>query len=419
MEFDFAELNVHPNTFNFELAGYQQRDPAKLQFGINEMKLKLLWLKTPTADLVFVSLDVLYFPEFLAQVIYQYFSEYHDIAQQNIICNATHTHSAPSLSIPYFGKIDNDYVDSILVKVNAWMPQLGQSFKPCQLCFNEVENTAHNTMGRRRYVRDVFKLFLKKNVMLLPNKKQSIDNKIRILSIVGANDTVEAVIYNFSCHPVFATSALISSDFPGVINQNLNTGTVKFSLFLQGFCGDIRPNVTTRSPFSRSWKQNLRVLIYGHVFKKIEPQDLTRFTDKMTALVSNNLQGQLVSSTFNSHHFEFTFKSVTAQVSKQAVIKLFSMGNLVGVSIPAEVLSSYYDYIKSKFPDIDLLPLGFSDGMLGYLPLYSQIPELGYEVTSAKNYGWDSHLDSDNLKDFVSLLVENISQVLQQDKRIT
>jgi len=413
MESDCLAVNLHPGSLDYELAGFAKRDTTKLQYGINEVTLKVFWLRNSGTNLVFVSLDALYFPEFIADYIYLYFSENFNIDQNNIICNATHTHSSPNFSLPYFGKISSRYVDFVISKMELCFSKLGQSFKSCSLTFNEVDNPHKNTIGRRRLVRDVFKCFFNKTMFMLPNINQLIDDRLRILTVIGNNNEIVGVIYNVSCHPVFGTSELISSDFPGLVNSQLEQTNNVFTMFLQGFCGDIRPNITTRSFINQSIKQNVKSLVYGEVFRKTTPNDLQIFSTEIAETLNDNFRGgNKVISKFNSHSFVFSFESYTGKTNKESVIKLFSFDNIVGVSIPAEVLSGYYHLLNKAFPKITFIPLGFSEGMLGYLPLYSQVSEKGYEVTSYKNYGWDSHLDSKNLKKFIDALIKNISQVV-------
>jgi hypothetical protein len=419
MKFDCLVLDLHPNNNEYELAGFfGKRDSLKAQFGVNEVKLRIMWLKYEETSLIFVSMDTLYFPDVVAKYIYGYFKNNFGINENAIICNATHTHSSPNLTLPNFGEINSDYLDSILLTIKENLPQLGQHFKPAKLCYKKIYNNNDNIIGRRRFVWDVFSAFLKRNTLLLPNKEQKIDDHLRLLTLVGENEEIEAVLYNFSCHPVFANNQLISSDFPGVINQVLSSKNISFSMFLQGFCGDIRPNITTHSIKSNSLKQNIKSLLYGYVFRKTTPKDLEQFSNKMASLIFDNLlDGVEVKDKFICHSFSHIFKSETKEVCKEYRVKLCMFKDIMTVSIPAEVLSTYYIFLSEKLPDVNFLPLGYSDGMLGYLPMSGQISEKGYEVTSAINYGWDTHLDTRNLECFANALLVNITHLMREAKQ--
>jgi hypothetical protein len=44
--------------------------------------------------------------------------------------------------------------------------------------------------------------------------------------------------------------------------------------------------------------------------------------------------------------------------------------------------------------------MGFSEGVIGYLPYHDEVKEGGYEVDSSVNYGWDSCINEGSLCDF-------------------
>ena len=418
MEYDHIEIDLYPNGYECELAGFYSRDSSDLQYGINEVKLKIIWLKSSDSHLIFVSMDTLYFPESFASYIYQHFDNKYNISSESIICNATHTHSAPNLSLERFGKISNDYLDSVLTALKDQLPKIGSSFQPSEIFFNSIKNTDNNVVSRRRLVRDVFSYFVKKKALLLPNPVMPIDDCLRFLVIKDMAGDVKAVIYNFSCHPVFATTQSISSDFPGLINNIIESQGVRVSMYLQGFCGDLRPNITSSSILSLTFKSYVKSLLYGSVFRKTTPLDLSDFSSKMSRLICGNFSDETcVVNEFQNRSFSYDFKSATGKICQNAVVKLFSFRNVIGVSIPAEVLSSYYLFLREKFPDIVVFPLGFSEGMIGYLPIHNQLSEGGYEVDSAGNYGWDAPFDQENLEAFLNKLVFQIDQLLSEIKQ--
>jgi hypothetical protein len=417
MEYNHIDIDLYPHGYEIDLAGFSTRDDSNQQYGINEVKLKLLWIKLFDSHLIFVSLDTLYFPESLSEFLYDYFESHYDITSDCIICNATHTHSAPNLALEKFGKISSEYQEYIISEIKQNLITLGSSFKSCELFLKSIKNPNKNIIGRRKIVRDVFSGFIKKHALLLPNAHAPIDNDLRLLVLKDHAGKIKALIYNFSCHPVFATSQATSSDFPGLINQQLASSDIPFSMYLQGFCGDIRPNIATSAKNRLSFKGRVKSLMYGAVFSETTPEDLNLFASEMAGLILSNLDDEKHKiSEYKQNSFMYEISSETGNVSQSIVVKLFSFNRVIGVSIPAEVLSSYYLHLRNNFPDTIVIPMGFSEGMIGYLPMYHQLSEGGYEVGSSKNYGWDSPFDSDNLQQFLEVLVYQVDQMLKEIK---
>lgn len=415
MQYEYCQIDLFPYDYEYELAGFSQRHNSEDDFGLEEMKLKLLWLKADNANQIFISLDSLYFPTELSNIFYEYFARVHGVNNQSIIFNATHTHSSPNISLSIFGKVNEEYMQHISSLIKHKLENIGGNFNECELFVNEVNNIDTSlTIGRRNPVRSIKHFLLKKTIQMLPNENQFIDSNIRLLIIKDTKSQLLGLIYNFSCHPVFAKNNRISSDFPGLINAKFEEYNFIFSMFLQGFCGDVRPNITHKIRSLKDLKLNIKVLLFKRVFGTATSQDLEVFSDNYFQLMAKKLTCISNKVTkFKQRSFEFEFSSATDLVQKKALIKVVIMNHFIAVSIPAEVLSSYYELLESAFPDFSVLPLGYSEGMIGYLPASNEMDEGGYEVLSAPNYGWDAPLSSNSIKLFEKRLINEIEELVK------
>jgi hypothetical protein len=408
MKCSYLDIDVTPSDSNIVLAGFNKRNGSREPFGIKESKINIVWLKGEN-DIVFVSFDTLYFPEFLAQSIYSFFEEKFGISASCIHLIATHTHSAPSIESNNFGLICNDYKDYLLNKVRCELLNIESYSFDCSLTYNIIDEVGGNYIGRRKEL----SLPFYKKIFMSPNKKQNIDNKIRVINIYDHNNKLKGLIYNFSCHPVFAKNLVLSSDFPGMINHYIKSELCQFGVFLQGWCGDIRPNKCNKvyNPFKI--KDFLKTLFMGEVFSTLTPEHLKSFSKslyrriKPISVNNTNKIGEFI-----HHSFTMNLDSDNGN-TKSFNVKLSLLNRLLLINIPAEVLCSYYNLLSNTFVDVDIMPLGYSENMVGYLPSSEESQKGGYEVCSAVNYGWDSNISTTSIRYFEKKLITEIDKLLK------
>ena len=77
----------------------------------------------------------------------------------------------------------------------------------------------------------------------------------------------ENAIIQYSCHPVADPNDIVGSDYPGYLRKYLKISQYKNIIFLQGFCGDIRPKVIKKN---NKLKDKFIKLIIGDRFRKIK-----------------------------------------------------------------------------------------------------------------------------------------------------
>ncbi|WP_036519041.1 hypothetical protein [Nitrincola sp. A-D6] len=222
------------------------------------------------------------------------------------------------------------------------------------------------------------------------NKLSFFDNSNEILSIFG-----------LSCHPVFSTSKIISSDYPGEIVNHYQNTNESSAIFLQGWSGDLRPDTSGKFMSTRSLIDCAKALFNGKVFLQPDFKKFSCFCNDIVNLIQSikplHVNDQPLISSLQR---KLSLVSSTGHTTKSFFVSIHRIDNILFISIPAEVSSRYYSYLASNFVSYKIFPLGCSNGMIGYLPYYDQVREKGYEVDSAKNYGWDSYIGEDSLIKF-------------------
>ena len=414
----FKESITPPEKIN--LVGQARRNQHAETLGPSELYVRILWLKADT-DLVFITTDSLYFSRHIANIIVKYTSDKYHVPEDRIIFNASHTHSAPGHDLEFFGHIDEAYLNDVEDKIKIGLSKCKTSFMRGYADFSTFENHEKLFISRRKFDRDIKTFFLKKRIILAPNEMKPVDNTINLVKLYDEGLNLHSLVYNLSCHPVFNVSEETSADFVGAISQELEKRICKFALFLQGFAGDIRPNYTqTKVPMTDT-VNFLKLLVNKKVFSNYDQQNFKHFYETITRLIIQdaaerdmNILNDAKKLHTDTHMYDDSLESRTGKTRKRVAVKLAKISDNLFISLPAEVLSSYVNMLRDKFPKFRIFPLGYADGMIGYLPTENEVYEGGYEVErSYRYYDWDDHISASSIKKFTERLISEISDFLK------
>jgi hypothetical protein len=250
-----------------------------------------------------------------------------------------------------------------------------------------------------------------------PNPAGPVDDDLAILKVVRGVEV--AFLLSMGCHANLVNGPVITSDFPGRIGPALEAGIggpVKL-FFLQGFGGNVRPNVLTEKPsFWTDLKGWVVETVEGRSFEKhateakitevgkhlarrilsVPPERYRKIEGDIQVSESEvhlSLQpnpghpaaaGTGQTSTSHGTDAGSDGQGAAGRTSVSFRIKRIRLGNEVSlISIPAEVFCEYSLEIKKLLSPEMVFPLGCSDGMVGYLPTGKAMQEGGYECERA------------------------------------
>lgn len=416
MKYYFGQKNLDFSHFNYNLSGFGKRETSQECIGISQLFMKLLWIKKENIEVIFISLDILYIPLDLSEKMCDYFKEKYNIEKQSIVFNATHTHSAPGIEKKFDKFVDDTLIEYIFTSFIELINV--KEFNDGKLSIASFKSQSNMWISRRKFGKNIRKLFLKESMLMLPNEQDKIDDHIRVICILNENDELDLLLYNFSCHPVFNRSDYISSDFVGVISSIFEKKLNANTMFIQGFLGDIRPNFTTDDISKVSMIDKLKIIANKKIFKKYDQTDFDRFCD----VISNEILENLTYKTkgdieeFKVKHFKYKIYSQSEKCKIEFFTKIIHIDKTLFVSIPAEVNSRYYVMLSKKFNDYSIVPMGLADDIIGYLPFYDEVKEGGYEVNSIVNYGIDTPFSEISLRRFYFSLQSDIQSMIRGTK---
>ncbi|MGD0548841.1 MAG: hypothetical protein ABR991_13645 [Terracidiphilus sp.] len=313
----------------------------------------------------------------------------------NLMIAASHTHTSPNTDPAKsdFSQVNSSYVaeveEAVARKVayaidhGDWHPvQLKFALEPCDCSIHRRRKILWPQRGR-----------LRRMVAIHPNPDGPRDQELRLLRVERADGAVLALLWGVSCHPTeWPLAGRLSSDFPGMVRDALREklGELLPILFLQGFCGDLRPPALGRWARRVTWRVRLILflssLVNGRFFAGWPEDGYMRWLDGIVRAASDAMDKSASQITFVAG---LTLTRIAAPLSsiglsgpvEQLIFQRVDLGGqlqLIGVS--AEVVWEYAEIVRQIARSGYVWPVGYIDRVFGYLPTESMLPEGGYEV---------------------------------------
>ena len=159
------------------------------------------------------------------------------VPAENVTVSATHTHSAPNVSVRSgWGEVDTAYIENILLPgVIKAAADAAADCRPARMGIGETESDIG--INRRKLTEDG-------RIVLGQNPWGPRDPKMTVVSFKDEQDKVIANIVHYGCHGTASgCGPEITRDWPGVMTDMLEAETGGISGFYAGFEGDQGPNL--------------------------------------------------------------------------------------------------------------------------------------------------------------------------------
>ncbi len=315
------------------------------------------------------------------------------LKEEELFLVASHTHSAPNLDdrLPEMANVDAAYVARTVDRICAMLDGvISAAGRPVDLCCGEAQ-TAHTINRRKWCLTPVWGLPPVKRIMARhPNPQGPRDDRLQVFGLAAGEGRGElaGALWSFACHPVtMADRRAISADYPGGVRRALRrrAGAEMPVVFLQGFAGDVRPNRIANLP--RSFYYMLHRIINGPVFADFTPDARRRWVASLAeaALAALTLAQPRRISRLRSRRvvrpFRFLLDGLADDRPMSAhVVSLDDELTVVGVS--GEPVIEYAALVRPLFSGKIVAPVGYMDGICGYIPTSEMVVDGGMEVTN-------------------------------------
>lgn len=357
----------------------------------------LLLLREGSTLIVFISMDWFFIgPEMRGTIL----SRCEGVLRPDqLIVAASHTHTSPNTDRTKIGfsEVPAEYVRRIesilagrvhdLLTSHAWEPALLRaSSAPCDAAMN-----------RRRMILWPGKRGLSRLASIYPNPDGDRDRELRLLRVEDMRGKLLSIVWNYSCHPTeWPRLRELSPDYPAAVRDALRNqaGAPIPVLFLQGFCGDLRPPSTGRWLRRASLRARLVMylcsLVNGPCFAGFSAQQYERWSRGMVlaaqqAMHSAKQQPGLAAG-LRTHRDELPLSTLglSAQVPTMAIHSTVLGQQIVLVAVAAEAVWSYTAIARTSYKQHTVWPVAYIDSVFGYLPEADMLAEGGYEVEGYK-----------------------------------
>lgn len=306
---------------------------------------------------------------------------------ENILIAASHTHAAPitDSTKPSLGSPDPGYLLDLTATIRRVIRALFEPDSRTPVTLEVAQSRANHSVNRRRR----FPLFytdgrLKRNVVLpAPNPTGPTDEAVLVATLRTPSGAPFAAIWNYACHPVgYPTSKSVSAHFPGTVRQRIRsqTGADTAVLYLQGFSGDIRPNIPVHAT---ALKNRLQRLLFGFGSGPFRAEDLQDWSDSLADVVLQCLaarQPPVEPKFFAAKHL-LDGNAFAGPTNLEVAVQLLALGHKFTIlAMSAEVVHEYAAYIRTKLPGGATMCVGCIDVPIGYIPTRRMLEEGGYEA---------------------------------------
>ncbi|MDF2723464.1 MAG: hypothetical protein K0Q59_3139 [Paenibacillus sp.] len=399
-----AKIEITPPT-PVPLAGFAARNELGSFQGVTRpLYARIFFFQTKEEDgtirsgLV-VAADLIWWGSERMPALRRAISERWGVAESAIVLNASHTHSGPMPSDRFtalLGAHDADYIQYLEGRLLEGIEQACAGLEPVRM--EQGKGSCQIGVHRRR------------GGVMRANPDGPRDEEVNVIRYVRTDGTVKAVMVHYACHPVTARENYVSSEFPGAAMGAVEDalGGQAVAAFLQGCCGDINPYLEGKFCFGddsnvgrlgRLLADEVAAIlnrpmvpltpspiVSNRVELELPLQKLPEMSDLLEKKGQDDVYGQW--SRLLLEHPERLKPELALELTCLRVAD-----GLAFLAMNGEVVVEYGLFLKRHFQGT-VLPLPYSNGMIGYIPTKLQIAEGGYEsVVSCYYFGMPASFD--------------------------
>lgn len=318
-----------------------------------------------------------------------------------LLLHASHTHSGPQTSgcfVPQLGPLDDRYLDLLAERVDSTVDAALGAMQPVTV--RRSHGSCDIATGRRGAAVGSTRTA----DWPTPDPAAEVDHDVTALEFRRPDGRRVAVLLHYACHPVVSGTQQVSGDFTAAavrrIEETLGDGAVVG--YLQGAAGDVNPDLIERGEFLQGGADE--VAAYG-----------ARFADAALAALAAPSQAldtggvglrrmavelplgapptpreleRAAGEAGVTGEWARLLLAHPARLASQVTLHLVRLDlgpHLAFLGIDAEPVTAYGRLVK-QLSGGDVLPLGYTDGMLGYLVTADQLAQGGYEPEGSTRY---------------------------------
>ncbi len=395
-----AKVEITPK-HPIPLAGFASRGGACFNGIAHPLYARIFWFRHRSENgeetsALLVSADLLWWGSERIPLLKQRIQERWSMNEDAILFHGTHTHSGPQTSDRFadlLGKHDSAYIEHLEETV---LEGIGIA------AANQEEVRVSSGQGKS-FIGINRRLMVDGTCQARANKEGLYDPELRVIAFRTSDNRPKGILVHYACHPVVTPDNLISSEFCGVAMELVESkvGGQVVSGFLQGSCGDINPAIRGELFFNGTDKEvrklgrRLADTVLRVLERPLEELQLCPLTASLR-VVKAPLQRLPTESELQAHtnapwvKGDWSRKLLASPERLQdtlplEIVFLTLAKGLALLATNSEIVTEYGLFIK-EISAGQVLPLGYTNGMIGYVVTADQIDEGGYESDWSTEY---------------------------------
>jgi hypothetical protein len=367
LELGTAKVDITPRT-PVPLAGFNFRTGVFDRVEIPLFARVFCFKFEPEPPVILVSADLIWWGSDRIDIMRRGIRAQSGLERAAIVLHATHTHSGPQTSermSPLIGAASTSYIATMEEAVIGSVRDACAALEPVRV--ERASAACPIGIHRRRLMNG--------EIRMAPNHEGPNDRECTVVRFRTVCGGTKAVLVHFTCHPTTTAGNFVSAEFCGVAMTAIERGLGNdvTAAYLQGCCGDVRP-----------------ALIRDGEFYRGDANDVLRLGEELAGVVSGVLSGPMEPCEPGgcaSKHATLAlfFENIDAESAKMEMTCVRLTRDLGFLTFNAETVVAYGLFVK-RYSNGSLLPLGYTNGMIGYVTTEQQLIEGGYEPREAFQY---------------------------------
>jgi len=281
-----------------------------------------------------------------------------------LLC-ASHTHCGPQLldTLPKVGgPLNLDVLADLRAKIKLAAQQAQENLTSVNMSWGESSLSGY-AINRRRRTSEGF--------VNAPNPFGRRDDTVTAIQFNDVKDaTLRAILFSYTCHPTTLSGYLFSGDYPGAARRALEKQTGAIAGFLPGCFGDVRPNCTVMG---------------NNRFRGGSPTDIEDYGAALANAVMDAGKSTFpLTPQLDGVCDEVVLPLQVENDSRSLPLQRIDLAeNFSIIAMGGEICVDYGHYIKSLSNTRRILPLGYSNDVIAYIPTVQILEEGGYEAESS------------------------------------
>ena len=315
------------------------------------------------------------------------------IPKDNVIMNATHTHSGPSLYSTEFTGITKYVKDVYYPVAEEIIGDALRDLAPAEIQYASVQADGLNYV--RRYVSKVDGSYLGKNIAYDQDPAKvahetEADREMQVVRFTR-KDATDVVLCNWQCHATHVgseTGSVVSSDFVGYFRRAVERDEKVNFIYMQGAAGNVVPGGRIKGD-----NRNSSVEKHGEDLAGV----LSTALQSATPVSSGKVQVQRLNLKLKYSEEYRKAEKLSEEASTSMSLYAFSFGDICIGTIPGEWHDTLGMELKEKSPFAITLVSAYTNGCNGYFPADFTYDNGGYEPSASRHERGTSEMFRDEL----------------------